>query len=375
MIPKKLHAKEAVVIGSGDEEMAEAEPKTFGVLEDKVVRPGLCRGCGGCAAVCIYDAIEFKEGLPHLVKPDNCEDCFYCLRVCLALDGLWVNVLMDNLEDPEFYEARAIDESITSHMPDNGALTATMLNALERGFVDAVRGIVAEEDKPWDHKAINARNLTELLGFAGPKYTMIPSAASLDEIRLNQIPSAALVGTPCQIEAARYIAHYRFHQLEDRIKYYVGTFCKESYNYHRLKELLDERLGIGVDRVAKIDIKGEFVVTTKDGSTEAIPTNMLERALWSGCIYCEDLTGRFSDVSFGWASSPEWDAIIVRTEQGKQLINSAKEHGFIELRKMSAEGINRLTEEEEEKIQLGSKRPFLTDEQLEDFRPSATRKP
>jgi coenzyme F420-reducing hydrogenase beta subunit len=100
----------------------------------------------------------------------------------------------------------------------------------------------------------------------------------------------------------------------------------------------------------------------------------LERTLWSGCIYCEDLTARFSDVSFGWSTSPEWNAVIVRTEQGKELIDSAKENGLIEIRKMSEEGIDRLTEEEEEKIRLGSKRPFLTENQLVDFRPKTTRK-
>lgn len=366
--------EKAMIKEIGGERMAETELKTFNVLQEKVVRPGLCRGCGGCAAVCIYDAIEFKEGLPQLANPDSCEDCFYCLRVCLALDGLWVNVIMDHLEEAEFYEARAIDETIARSMPDSGAQTATMLNALEQGLVDAVRCIIAEKEKPWTHKAINARSLEDLMKAAGPKYTMIPSAASLDEIRQSQISRVALVGTPCQIEAARYIAHYKFHQLEERIGYYVGTFCKEAYNYYGLKEVLDERLGISMDHIHKIDLTGAFSITHKNGKTEEIPMDALERTLWSGCIYCEDLTARFSDVSFGWSTSSEWDAVIVRTEQGKELIDSAKENGLIEIRKMSEEGIKSLTAEEEDKIRLGSKRPFLTENQIADFRPTATRK-
>lgn len=86
----------------------------------------------------------------------------------------------------------------------------------------------------------------------------------------------------------------------------------------------------------------------------------LERALWPGCLYCQDLTARFSDVSFGWTLSPEWDAMIVRTKQGQQLVESVKENGLIEVRKMSEEGISFLTELEEEKIQLRSKKPPLT---------------
>ncbi|MFX0116305.1 MAG: Coenzyme F420 hydrogenase/dehydrogenase, beta subunit C-terminal domain [Candidatus Hodarchaeota archaeon] len=350
-------------------------PKTFHILEQKVIDPGLCRSCGGCSAVCIYDAIAFKEGLPYLENPDSCENCFYCLRVCLALDGLWLNVVMDQLEEAQFFEARTTSEEIASRVADNGAQTATLLSALDQNLITAARCVVAKEGKPWLYETINARNLEDLIRGAGPKYSMIPSSASLDEIRMNQIEAAAVVGTPCQIEAARYIAHYRFHQLQDRIKYYVGTFCKESYNYIRLKELLDERLGLSMDRIAKIDLSGDFEITTKDGSSEQIPMDALERVLWSGCLYCEDLTSRFADVSFGWAMSPEWDAVVIRTEQGQQLVDTAKENGMLELRKMSEEGINLLMEQEEEKIRLGVKRPFLTDEQqLASFRPTTTRK-
>lgn len=348
------------VVDPKEDEITEAlDTKTFHILEQKIISSGWCRSCGGCSAVCIYDAIDFKEGLPYLARPNACDDCSYCLQICQALDGLWLNVVMQQLEEPQFFEARATSEAISSLVTDNGAQTTTLLNALEENLVAAVRCVIAEEGKPWAHKTINARTLDDLIRGARPKYSMIPSAASLDEIRMNQIPAAAMVGTPCQIEAARYIAHYRFHQLSARIKYYVGTFCKESYNYYRLKELIHERLGINIDRVAKIDLTGEFILIAKDGSSEKIPMDALERTLWSGCLYCEDLTARFSDVSFGWAMSPEWDAMIVRTEQGQQLVESAKENGLIEVRKMSEEGISFLTEQEEEKTQLGSKRSFL----------------
>ncbi|MHA2494117.1 MAG: Coenzyme F420 hydrogenase/dehydrogenase, beta subunit C-terminal domain [Candidatus Hodarchaeales archaeon] len=333
------------------------DTKTFQILEQKIISPGLCRSCGGCSAVCIYDAIDFKEGLPYLATPNACDDCSYCLRVCLAQDGLWLNVAMQQLEEPQFFEARATMEALSSLVPGNGAQTTTLLNALQEKLVAAVRCVITEEGKPWAHKTINARTFDELLRGTMPKYSMIPSAASLDEIRMNQIAAAAMVGTPCQIEAARYIAHYRFHQLAPRIKYYVGTFCRESYNYYHLKKLIDERLGISIDRVATVDLTGELILIAKDGSSEKILMDALERALWSGCLYCQDLTARFSDVSFGWAVSPEWDAMIVRTEQGQQLVESAKENGLIEVRKMSEEGISFLTKLEEEKSQLGNKNP------------------
>lgn len=45
------------------------------------IEPQECRNCGGCADVCRFDAIDFKEGR-YRINPIACEGCGYCARVC-----------------------------------------------------------------------------------------------------------------------------------------------------------------------------------------------------------------------------------------------------------------------------------------------------
>lgn len=49
--------------------------------EGAFIDPLECRNCGGCADVCRFDAIDFREGR-YVINPIACEGCGYCARVC-----------------------------------------------------------------------------------------------------------------------------------------------------------------------------------------------------------------------------------------------------------------------------------------------------
>ncbi|GAG89791.1 unnamed protein product, partial [marine sediment metagenome] len=58
------------------EEMAELPPVVAILDED------LCIGCGNCAKVCGYNAIEMKENDIAKINIDNCDGCGLCVQVC-----------------------------------------------------------------------------------------------------------------------------------------------------------------------------------------------------------------------------------------------------------------------------------------------------
>lgn len=57
----------------------QAEDFYSGVLA--VVDPGLCSGCGQCAAICRFNAIAEQDGR-YSVRDLDCEGCGYCARIC-----------------------------------------------------------------------------------------------------------------------------------------------------------------------------------------------------------------------------------------------------------------------------------------------------
>jgi len=62
-------------IGS-TEEMAKLPPVVAILDED------LCIGCGNCAKVCGYNAIEMKENDIAKINIDNCDGCGLCVQIC-----------------------------------------------------------------------------------------------------------------------------------------------------------------------------------------------------------------------------------------------------------------------------------------------------
>jgi MinD superfamily P-loop ATPase len=62
-------------------DFALAEDFYSGVLAR--IDPAVCTGCGRCAEVCRYSAIDVEDGV-YSVLPLDCEGCGYCARVCPA---------------------------------------------------------------------------------------------------------------------------------------------------------------------------------------------------------------------------------------------------------------------------------------------------
>lgn len=60
-------------------DFAEAEDFYSGLLAE--IDPGKCTGCGRCAEVCRFNAVDVKEGFYSII-PLNCEGCGFCARIC-----------------------------------------------------------------------------------------------------------------------------------------------------------------------------------------------------------------------------------------------------------------------------------------------------
>ena len=94
--------------------------------------------------------------------------------------------------------------------------------------------------------------------------------------------------------------------------------------------------------------KNILELLTNNGA-KSIPFNEVQNCVRESCQYCIDSTAEFADVSVGsarfvgdWEEVRHWNQLIVRTEQGRELVALAVKRGILEIREAPLENLNEL---------------------------------
>jgi coenzyme F420-reducing hydrogenase beta subunit len=131
----------------------------------------------------------------------------------------------------------------------------------------------------------------------------------------------AIVGTACEMRAARRIQTNLLGKYPDLELTLIGLFCFEEFNYQKLKDETKRLLGVDLDSSEKTQIrKGKYIVRVagKDYST---PVKELNTAVENGCLRCPDFTAQFSDISVGSVGSEDgYSTVMVRSDVGEKLL-------------------------------------------------------
>jgi coenzyme F420-reducing hydrogenase beta subunit len=307
-----------------------------------------CVLCGLCARTCaelvgVY-AINFaKRGVkrevttPYNQFSDDCIGCGACALVCPTNSKrLRVTTYPMLPEDAEKIEMQflkgAKEESIGVHSDvfsakssingqDGGVATALLSSGMQRGLFDAA--IVVQRVAGYWSEAVIAENIDEILKAKGTKYLRVKMMSKLGALVENGKRRIALIGTACEVRAARKIQQIllrRFPKLELTI---IGLFCFEAFDYEKLKEETQKLLGVDIDKAEKTQIhKGEFVVEV-GGKKYSCRVRELNKAVEKGCIYCDDFTAKLADISVGSVGSPDgYSTVIVRSDEGSKLLEN-----------------------------------------------------
>jgi coenzyme F420-reducing hydrogenase beta subunit len=131
----------------------------------------------------------------------------------------------------------------------------------------------------------------------------------------------AIVGTACQVRAARRIQQSLLGKYSDLELTIIGLFCFEEFNYYKLKEETDRLLGVDLDRAEKTQIrKGKYIVRV-DGKDNSVRVRELNNAVEKQCLSCDDFTAEYSDISVGAVGSDDgYSTVIVRSDVGEKLL-------------------------------------------------------
>jgi len=337
------------------------EKKDFGDLEREVIEKGKCALCGGCVATCRlldygYLAVDFSEERPVIREGQQCPpDCGYCYYQCPRVEK---PALREGLE--EIYEVVGTDDEIRKSCQDGGAVTSLLASALADAVVEGC--ITVANKGEWKPEVRVAMDKSGLIRSAGSKYTPAATLTGIPDAILDAgLWSVALVGTPCQMAAYEKMLvvgrdTHNAHNFSSNVRLRIGLFCNGAYSYEKLmKEYLERKRGINIGEVTKLDIS-EDVLHVYAGEKELLSAGIdeIEDYKRDGCKVCEDFVGLFSDISVGNVGTPAGkSSVIIHTDFGKEVFESALQWGFIEAKPIDKSGADLIHKMMKEKKEAG----------------------
>jgi len=316
-------------------------------LEKDVVLTGRCIGCATCVVVCPFICLEYDEGQPKLVK--KCENCGICPGVCPKYDWSWSKgeefVFGRQREENEEFGiyrqlilAQANDGKILEKCQDGGVVTALLIHALQNSVIEGAALSGLTPDKPLYPVPKLATTLEEVLENAGTRYAYSPNMLAFQEGVKQRKKTLAFVGTPCQIHAIRKIQMFPLKKYSNLLQFTVGLMCTESFTYDGFFEKhLKEKMGIDLNDVEKMNIKGKILVYLKSGEAKSIPLSEVKQYTRESCRICTDFSAELADISAGGLGLSGWTFIILRTEKGEKIFSDAVEAGMLKTKSVDEE--------------------------------------
>lgn len=300
-------------------------------LKESVLDPGLCSGCGACIGYCPY----IKSYNERIAIIHNCQICEgVCYRICPRGFTQYMSLRREIFGDIDFdpvlgahkgiYFARACEEKIRSRAQYGGVISALSVFALNESLIESmlltggnVRGA----------KPVLVSSDSGVAECAGSKYTASPTLRLFQEAVKVGYNKIGIVGRPCQVTASR-----KMQQIPEingqRVSLVIGLFCMGAFSPEFYNFIKDKNL----DNYDRMDIPND-VLFHGNGEDIIIPFEEMRQFIRNACLLCYDPLSELADVSVGSTEyDADWNALIVRTTKGADLVEQACTKGYIEIK-------------------------------------------
>ena len=325
-------------------------------LFTEVVTSGLCTGCAACVVSCPHDVLDYTsaEGAYkpfHLDIDGGTADCTHgekgctmCTRACPRFRN-WESEInqhkfaRDREDDEVFgmgdvFLARSSDPSLIENGQDGGFISTLLIYALENDRIDAALVSGLEGDgSTWRAEPRVARTRAEVLDTAKSRYTYSPNLLAYPKAIEGGAERIALVGMGCMASAPGAMQSRKAGKIARRLGLTIGLLCSKTFDDRIFEELFEAKYGLQRADIIKMNIKGVFQIWTRDGAFHEVPLKEAHPFTRDGCNACPDFAAEHADISAGGIGAfGDWTLVIVRTDQGRELVAALSEAGLIETR-------------------------------------------
>jgi coenzyme F420 hydrogenase subunit beta len=323
-------------------------------LYEEVIDFGLCTGCAGCVIACPHDVIGYNHEsggykpfhLEDELGPTDCghgqKGCTSCTRACPRFrtweEDANEHLFAEDRQDDEMsgiYKdillTRASDDMVHQMGQDGGLVSALLIWALEKGYIDgALTSFLEGDGSTWKAIPGVAATKEEVLASAGSRYTYSANTLAVTEAKERGLSKLALVGMSCQSSVPPVMWHRKVGKAGKPFVFNIGLLCSKTFDDAIFEELFEAKYGLKKADIKKVNIKGVFQIWLHDGSYHEV--NLKECHAWTreGCKTCPDFAAEHADISTGGIGKDnDWTLTVVRTDLGREIIKGMLADGVI----------------------------------------------